>query len=79
MNQICTGTIHGNTIVLDFPPAAPEGQRVEVVVRSVIPQSSWGEGIARSAGGWANYPEMDEIMTRIHAERRLERRAVTAT
>jgi hypothetical protein len=74
MEQVVTGTVHGNTIVLSGPLPVPDGQRVEVVVRPVPPQQSWGEGIKKSAGGWSAYPEMDEIMEKIHAERKLERR-----
>ena len=33
MQQLLTGTVHGNTIVLDAPPGVPEGQQVEVIVR----------------------------------------------
>jgi hypothetical protein len=33
MNQKTTGTIKGNTIVLDAPLSFPDGQAVEVVVR----------------------------------------------
>ncbi len=39
MQQLLTGTVHGNTIVLDAPPGVPEGQHVEVIVR-VCPSSS---------------------------------------
>jgi len=42
----------------------------------VIPSTSkWGEGIRRSAGGWADCPEMEAIMEKIHQERKLERRS----
>jgi hypothetical protein len=33
MDQVRTGTVHGNTIVFDSPLAVPDGQVVEVVVR----------------------------------------------
>jgi len=78
VDQVVTGTVHGNTIVLDAPPPVPEGQRVEVVVRCADSQRQWGEGILRSAGGWSNYPELDDIMSRIHAERKLERSSPSA-
>jgi hypothetical protein len=51
-----------------------EGQEVEVQVKIVQPARKWGEGIIRSAGGWANHPEMDAIMDKIRQERKLERR-----
>jgi hypothetical protein len=33
MEQVLTGTVHGNTIVLDHPLPVPDGQAVEVLVR----------------------------------------------
>lgn len=74
MDQLITGTIHGNTIVLDAPAPMPDGQAVEVVIRPV-PQASkpWGEGIRASAGGWAGYPEMESIMEQIHQARKVDR------
>jgi hypothetical protein len=74
MDQTVTGTIHGNTIVLDATPAVADGQAVEVVIRPMPTRNNWGEGIVNSAGGWAAYPEMDAIMDNIHAQRKLERR-----
>jgi hypothetical protein len=38
----------------------------------VVPKAgNWGEGILRSAGGWANYPEMDAIIEKIQQQRKL--------
>ncbi|HVC93092.1 MAG TPA: hypothetical protein VND64_05345, partial [Pirellulales bacterium] len=51
-----------------------EGQEVEVQVKLIQPSRKWGDGILRSAGGWADYPEMDTIMEEIHQDRKLERR-----
>jgi hypothetical protein len=73
MNQVLTGTVHGNTIVLDASLSVPDGQQVEVVVRSIEPQRTWGDGIRNSAGGWADYPELDAVMESIHSQRALER------
>jgi hypothetical protein len=33
MDQVVSGTVQGNTIVLDGPLSIPDGQSVEVVVR----------------------------------------------
>jgi len=68
------GVVHGRTIELDDDLGVAEGERVEVRVRTVRPVMHWGDGIRRSAGGWAGYPEMDEIMEKIQRERKLERR-----
>jgi hypothetical protein len=78
MDQVLTGTIRGNTIILDASPSVPDGQHVEVVVRTLEPERPWGEGIRNSAGGWANHPELDAVMEQIHAERALERRSANA-
>ena len=75
MEQILTGTVHGNSIILDASPLVPDGQHVEVVVRTLESDRPWGEGIRKSAGGWANHPELDAIMEQIHSERSLERRS----
>ncbi len=69
------GIIHGKTIELDQDPGLAAGQEIEVQVKVVQPQEKWGEGILRSAGGWADYPEMDTIMVQIHRERQRERRS----
>ena len=74
MTKTLHGKVHGRTIELDEDPGVAEGQEVEVQMKLVPPTKKWGEGILRSAGGWANYPEMDAIMERIHHERKLERR-----
>jgi hypothetical protein len=76
MEQKATGIMRGNAIELDYPLAMANGQAVEIVVRPIAEPRSWGKGILKSAGGWAEYPEMDEVMQRIHAERKLERRSV---
>ena len=74
MTKTLHGKIHGRTIELDEDPGVAEGQEVEVQVKIVPPARKWGEGILRSAGGWANFPEMDAILQKIHQQRRLERR-----
>ena len=74
MTMTLHGKVHGKTIELDEDLGVADGQEVEVRVKIVPPTRTWGEGILRSAGGWADYPEMDAIMEKIHQDRKLERR-----
>lgn len=74
MTKTIHGKIHGKTIELDEDLGATEGQDVQVRVTLVPPAKKWGEGIMRSAGGWADHPEMDAIMAKIQQDRKLERR-----
>ena len=74
MTKTVQGIVHGRTIELDDDLGVADGQQVEVQVRTLPPSREWGEGIRRSAGGWADYPEIDAIMETIQRERKLERR-----
>jgi hypothetical protein len=74
MSKTVHGKVHGKMIELDEDLGVADGQEVEVQVTIVPPKKKWGEGILRSAGGWAAYPEIDAIMEKIHQERKLERR-----
>jgi hypothetical protein len=74
MSRILHGKVNGRTIEFDEDLGMAEGQAVEVEVKIAQPAKKWGEGILRSAGGWADHPEMDAIMEKIHQERKLERR-----
>jgi hypothetical protein len=74
MNKILHGVVHGNMIELREPAGVADGEEVEVVVKFSTPSRLWGEGIRNSAGGWANFPEMDAIMEQIHQDRKRERR-----
>lgn len=73
MNKTLHGTIHGKTIQLDEDPGMVEGQVVEIQMKVISPTQTWGDGIRNSAGGWADYPELDEVLKKIHQERKLER------
>ena len=73
MTKKLHGTVHGRTIELDEDPGVADGQEVELQIQ-IATARKWGEGILRSAGGWAEYPEMDNIMEKIYQERKLERR-----
>lgn len=74
MTKTIHGRIHGRTIEMDEALDLADGEEVEVTVRRARPRRPWGEGIRRSAGGWADYPEMDAVMEQIHQERKMERR-----
>jgi hypothetical protein len=74
MTKTLHGKVRGRTIELDEDPGIAEGQQVEVQMKVVEPTRKWGEGIRRSAGGWADHPELDPVMEKIHEERKLERR-----
>jgi len=75
MNRILHGIVHGKMIELTEPHDIPDGESVQVVIRATPPARPWGEGILASAGAWADYPEMDEVMQKIQDERKLERRS----
>ena len=78
MDKIMHGVIHGKTIHLTEDPGVPDGREVQVVLTAPQPDKSWGEGIRRSAGGWADYPEMDAVMEQIQQDRKRERRPQVA-
>lgn len=77
MNKIFQGTIHGKTIKLDEDPGVSEGQLVEIQMKIIPSANSWGDGIHRSAGGWADHPEIAGVMEKIQRERKLERQPST--
>lgn len=72
MTKTVQGVVRGRTIELDDDLGVADGQQVEIQVRTVQPRHEWGQGIRRSAGGWADYPEIDAIMETIQRERQLE-------
>ena len=74
MTKKLHGKVRGKTIELVEDPGVADGQEVELQMKVVPAARKWGDGIRRSAGGWADYPEMDDIMAKIHQQRRLERR-----
>jgi hypothetical protein len=74
MDKALEGIIHGRTIELANDPGFVEGMKVQVVISPQQTEKKWGEGICKSAGGWYEYPEMDEIMNKIHEDRKQERR-----
>ena len=60
------GVIHGKTIELEGDAGLPDGQPVRVTVQPLTGVQSRlppGEGIRRSAGGWADDPTgLDEYL-----------------
>lgn len=77
MNKVIHGVVHGRTIELTEDPGVPEGQEVEVVVKSIPPKrENWGEGLRRCAGALANEwtEEDDRILEEIYQERKLDSR-----
>lgn len=63
---------YGKTIELQQEPGVPDGQEVEIVIRSItaIPASEpWGEGLRHCAGALADISGLDEDMEQILNER----------
>jgi len=57
---ILKGIVHGKVIELDREPGLPDGQQVAVIlqpIRAAEQRLPPGEGIRRSAGGWADDPQ----------------------
>lgn len=71
------GVVHGKTIELDEDTGLPEGQQVSVMVQPVEEGQrdlEAGEGIRRSAGGWAeDAKELDEYLNWNRQQRKLNR------
>jgi hypothetical protein len=76
MTKVIQGKIQGKTIILTEDLGLPEGQEVEVSVRTVAPSQTRrpGEGFMRTEGALADDPHWDAIMAEIHRSRKLERR-----
>ncbi len=76
MTKTVQGTIHGKTIELTQDLGMAEGQKVEVVVRTIPGKEQWGEGLRRCAGALANEwsDEDDRILQEIYQDRKRETR-----
>lgn len=75
MSQVLTGTIHGNTIVLDGAPSLPDGQSVEIEIRNNLqlassPPISFAED---TPPGWWT-AEDDQILDEIYRARKQSNR-----
>lgn len=75
MTKTVHGVVHGKTIELDEYLGISGGQEVEVQVKLVTKNGTWGEGIRCSAGGWNDHPEMGAIMEKIQQDRKLVERS----
>ncbi len=73
MRRMVNGVVHGRRIDLAEDPGFDDGQNVHVTLSVVRSRETWGEGIRRSAGGWADYPEMDAVMDQIQRDRKRDR------
>lgn len=60
------------------PIELPENTGVQVLLPSLPHADSSGDGIRRSAGAWATFPEMDQIMDQIGRDRDLDLRPEVA-
>ncbi len=74
MTKIMHGVVRGKTIELDQEAGVPEGQEVEIAIRTILPATrteAWGEGLRRCAGALANIPGLSEDMEKILGERKI--------
>lgn len=76
MTKTIHGKVHGKTIELDEDLGVPEGQEVEITLKTVTAKKPWGEGLRRCAGALANEwtDEDDRILAEIHEGRRQDSR-----
>jgi hypothetical protein len=75
-SSILRGVIHGKTIELEAEPGLPDGQQVTATVAPVAHGQRLppGEGIRRSAGGWAeDAEELDQYLEWNRQQRKVSR------
>jgi len=73
---VLKGTIHGKMIELEQESGLPDGQEVRITVWPLEEAEKLppGEGIRRSAGGWADDPTgLDEYLQWNRQQRKLSR------
>ena len=79
-STVLKGVIQGKTIVLEREPGLPDGQEVTVTVHPVEEPGQklpFGEGIRRSAGGWAeDAVELDQYVEWVRQQRKADRREI---
>jgi len=70
------GIVHGKTIELVEDLGVADGQRVEVQIKLIPVDGSWGAGLRRCAGALAGEwsDEDDRILAEIHDQRKQDRR-----
>ena len=69
------GIIHGRVIELFEDPGVPDGEQVVVQLLRAGEASAGRPGHSPSAGAWADFPEIDEIMAAIERDRANDSRA----
>jgi hypothetical protein len=76
MTRTLRGVIHGRTVELTEDLGVPDGQQVEITIKTVASPKPWGEGLRRCAGAFAAdwTEEDDRILEEIHRERKRETR-----
>ena len=76
MTKTIRGKVRGKTIELVEELGVPEGQEVEIVVRTVssIKATRTGEGFLLTEGALADDPYWDAIMEEVHQERKNDSR-----
>ena len=76
MTRTVHGTVRGKTIELAEELGVPEGQEVEITVRTVtsIKATRSGEGLLLTEGALADDPYWDAIMEEVHQERKNDSR-----
>lgn len=75
MDQSLTGIVHGNSIVFDRASGLPEGQRVEVLIRSVTSTSDRSNTDDRNEDKPAWWTEEDDrILEEIYQSRKYNTR-----
>jgi hypothetical protein len=76
MTKTVQGIVHGKTIELIQDLGMADGQKVEVVVKTISSKEQWGEGLRRCAGALANEwsDEDDRILEEIYQDRKRETR-----
>ena len=76
MTETLHGKVHGKTIELAEELGVPEGQEVEITVRTVVSTRATrtGEGLLLTEGALADDPYWDDIMEEVHKERKNDSR-----
>lgn len=74
--EVFQGVVRGKLIELDEETGLPDGQAVSI---RVLPATSPGDGIRRSAGAWTDGgEELDEWLAAMRRSRQAERPAAEA-
>ena len=76
MTRTLRGVICGRTVDLTEDLGVPDGQQVEITIKTVASPKPWGEGLQPRAGAFAAdwTGEDDRIIEEIHWERKAANR-----